>query len=273
MSVSFAMRPARAEAVRPVVRRISIADLRSALRDGFDDFRQVPTQLAFVCVIYPIVAIVAAKMMAGYRVLPLFYPMAAGFALVGPVAAIGMYEISRRRELGEDVSWLDAFAVLRSRSLPHVMQMAVVLLVIFGLWMASAKIIYASMFDGETAGTINDLFTQVFTTGSGLLLILLGNLLGLVFAAVTLVVSIVSIPMILDRNVDVATAIRTSLQAAACNPVPVAVWGLIVAVALLLGSLPAFVGLALVLPILGHATWHLYRRLVDPGPGEPEPRA
>lgn len=266
MSVTSALWHGRADAAHPTIRHITIADLKGALRDGFDDFRQVPTQLAFVCVIYPVVAIVAAKMMAGYRVLPLFYPMAAGFALVGPVAAIGMYEISRRRELGDDVSWQDAFSVLRSRSMPHIMQMAVVLLVIFGLWMASAKIIYASMFDDESAGTMGDLFTQVFTTGSGVLLILLGNFVGLLFAAVTLSVSIVSFPMILDRNVDVATAIRTSLQAAASNPVPVAAWGLIVAVALLLGSLPFFVGLAVVMPILGHATWHLYRRLVDPGP-------
>jgi uncharacterized membrane protein len=272
MSVSFAMRSGRADAVHPTIRRITITDLKSALRDGFDDFRQVPTQLAFVCVIYPVVAIVAAKMMAGYRVLPLFYPMAAGFALVGPLAAIGMYEISRRRERGDDVSWQDAFAVLRSRALPHIVQMAVVLLIIFGLWMAAAKIIYASMFDEDSAGTISDLLTQVFTTGSGLLLILLGNFVGLLFAAVALSVSIVSFPMILDRNVDVATAIRTSLQAAAHNPVPVLVWGLIVAVALLLGSLPFFVGLAVVMPILGHATWHLYRRLVDPGPSAPAKR-
>nr|WP_321984250.1 DUF2189 domain-containing protein [uncultured Lichenicoccus sp.] len=261
MGVSLTARRERLPA-SIVIRRISPADLIAALRDGFDDFRQVPTQLAFICVIYPVVAILAAKLTAGYRVLPLFYPMVTGFALVGPVAALGMYEISRRRERNLPVSWRDAFAVLQSKSLPHIVQMALVLLVIFVLWMAVARSIYTALFDEDSMNSLSEMIYQM-VSGAGIVLILLGNLMGLLFAILTLSISVVSFPMILDRNVDVATAIRTSLAAMARNPAMMLLWGLIVAVSLAIGGLLLFVGLAVVIPVLGHATWHLYRRLIE----------
>ncbi|WP_428376457.1 DUF2189 domain-containing protein [Lichenicoccus sp.] len=265
MGVSLSARRERNPAAGIVIRRISPADLVAALRDGFDDFRQVPTQLAFICVIYPVVAILAAKLTAGYRVLPLFYPMATGFALVGPVAALGMYEISRRRERNLPVSWRDAFAVLRSNSLPHIIQMALVLLVIFMLWMVVARSTYTALFDEDSMNSMSEMLYQM-VSGAGIALIVLGNFMGLLFAILTLSISVVSFPMILDRNVDVATAIRTSLAAMARNPATMLLWGLIVAVLLLLGGLLLFVGLAVVIPVLGHATWHLYRRLIEAPP-------
>ncbi len=265
MGVPLTARREQVPAVQFVIRRISPADLVAALRDGFDDFRQVPTQLAFICVIYPMVALLAAKLTAGYRVLPLFYPMATGFALVGPVAALGMYEISRRRERNLPVSWRDAFAVLQSKSLPHVIQMALVLLVVFVLWMVVAQSTYTALFDEGSMNSLSDMMYQM-VSGAGIALIVIGNFMGLLFALLVLSISVVSFPLILDRNVDVATAIRTSLAAMARNPVTMLLWGLIVAVSLLVGSLLLFVGLAVVIPILGHATWHLYRRLIEAPP-------
>ena len=260
MGGSLTARRERAPAV--VIRRISPADLFAALRDGFDDFRQVPTQLAFICVIYPVVAVLAAKLTAGYRVLPLFYPMATGFALIGPVAALGMYEISRRRERRLPVSWRDAFAVLQSKALPHIIQMALVLLVVFMLWMVVARSTYTALFDPDSMGSLSEMTYQM-VSASGLILIVLGNFMGLLFAILTLSISVVSFPMILDRNVDVPTAIRTSLAVMARNPLTMLLWGLIVAVSLLIGGLLLLVGLAVAIPVLGHATWHLYRRLVE----------
>ena len=252
----------------PVVRKISPADLKEALAKGFDDFWAMPSHLVFLGLIYPIVGVCLAALTFTNNALPLLYPIASGFALIGPFAGIGLYEISRRRELGLAPSWRDAFDVLKSPSIPSIMALGVILLVIFLAWLTTARLLYQSLFGYAVPTSYSQLINQVLTTPEGIRLIAFGNALGFVFAVVVLSISVISFPLLLDRDVGVAVAVYTSVKAVMMNPVTMALWGLIVAAALLVGSLPLFVGLAIVMPVLGHATWHLYRRVVEPPSAE-----
>lgn len=252
-----------AESSAAGIHRITIADLRESLRQGWEDFLAIPTQLVFLCVLYPIVGWVAARAFSGGELLPLLWPLVAGLSLVGPVAAVGLYEISRRREAGEEVSWLTAFAVLRHPNLPNIAILGIMLMAIFVAWIAVAKWIYNMTLGHLPPVSFSELVHASFTTPEGQMLLLLGNGAGFLFALAVLVLTVVSTPMMIDRNVPIGTAIQTSIRACMANPGPMAVWGLIVAVLLFLGCIPAFIGLAVVMPVLGHATWHLYRHVVD----------
>lgn len=244
------------------VRRIGLSDLADALRRGWDDFRAAPTQLVFLAVIYPLVGLVAAKAAFGYHVLPLLFPLASGFALVGPLTALGVYELSRRREQGVQPIWLDAFAVLRSPHRVALAGMALLLLGIFAVWMFVAAAIYSATLGNVPPDSMGGFLHDVFQTRAGWSLIVVGNLVGFGFACLVLTLTVVSLPMLVDRDVGVAVAIRTSVRAVRTSPVTMAAWGLVVGALLLAGSLLAFAGLAVALPVLGHATWHLYRKAV-----------
>ena len=248
----------------PAVRRIDTSDLREALKAGLDDFWAMPTHVLFLVIIYPIIGLVLARATMGQNLLPLVYPLMAGFALVGPFAALGLYELSRRREKGLDVSWRNVFDLRKSPSRGSIAALGGLQMLLFIAWIAVARGLYVKLFGSEASPSIPEFFDQVFNTPAGWALIVLGNGIGFIFAALTLTLSVVSFPLLLDRNVGAPAAMLTSIRAVRTNPVTMALWGLIVAVALLMGSLPFFVGLALVLPILGHATWHLYRRVVVP---------
>jgi uncharacterized membrane protein len=251
-------------AATPVVRRIGPADLGEALRAGFADFAAMPTHVVFVGLIYPLVGLVLGRLVFGYDVLPLLFPLAAGFALVGPFAALGLYELSRRREAGLDTAWRHAFDVFRSPSFAAIAALGGLLVLIFVVWIAAANAIYVATFGYAPAASMPDFLDRVFNTPEGWRLIIIGNGVGFLFAVLVLTISVVSFPLLLDRPVSPAVAILTSVRAVARNPLTLALWGLIVAVALVIGSLPFFLGLAVVVPILGHATWHLYRRVVAP---------
>jgi uncharacterized membrane protein len=250
----------------PKVRRIGLADLKDALARGLDDFLAMPSHAVFLCLIYPVVGFVLARLVLGYNVLPLLFPLAAGFALIGPFAAIGLYEMSRRRELGLDVSWRHALDVFRSPSLGAILVLGLMLVTIFLVWIAVAQSIYVAYFGYTPAASMPDFVHQVLTTPAGWALIVVGNGVGFLFAVVVLTLGVVSFPLLLDRDVGAATALLTSIRAVLANPFVIAVWGFIVAALLLIGSLPAFFGLAVVMPVLGHATWHLYRKLIEPAP-------
>lgn len=254
----------------PVVRRIGLGDLRYALARGLEDFRAMPTHVIFLSLMYPIAGLTLWRATLGYDVVPLLYPLAAGFALIGPFAAIGLYELSRRRELGLDTSWKHAFDIIHSPSIWALAGMGMLLLAIFGVWLAVANGIYVSNFGYRQPTTLTEFSDMVFGSAEGRNLILVGNAVGFLFAVLAFALSVVSFPLLLDRNVGVPVAIATSVGAILKNPVTMMLWGLIVAVALLIGSLPFFLGLAVVMPVLGHATWHLYRRVVVPD-GSPRP--
>jgi uncharacterized membrane protein len=244
------------------IRRISTPDLFTVLSKGLADFNKKPSHLMFLMIIYPIVAFILARLSFGYDVLPLLFPLAAGFTLLGPIAAIGIYELSRRQELGEDVGWSHAFGVLKSPSLGAIIQVGLILAAIFVLWLIVAYGIYLTIFGNAAPDSFGAFANQILFTPQGWLLIVIGNAVGFLFALAVLAISVVSIPMLLDRRVSAGTAMATSVAATRANPVPILAWGLIVAIGLVVGSIPFFVGLCIVLPVLGHATWHLYRELV-----------
>ncbi|NVN86429.1 MAG: DUF2189 domain-containing protein [Rhodopseudomonas sp.] len=253
----------------PVIHRITFSDLHDALRLGWDDFKAVPSHAIMLCIIYPALGLALARAALGYSVLPLLFPLAAGFALVGPFAALGLYELSRRRETGEPASAWHATEVLRSPSFGAMLGLGAILLAIFVVWIAVAQAVYVSAFGNAPAAAVPDFVRRVLTTPEGWNLILVGCGVGFLFAVAALCLSVVSFPMMLDRHAGVADAVTTSLRAVARNPVQMAAWGLIVAALLVVGSLPAFLGLAVVIPLLGHATWHLYRKVVEPNPNPP----
>lgn len=253
---------ADASPARPMVRKIGAADLRDALAKGLDDFRAMPSHLMFLGLIYPVVCLILGRLTFGYDVLPLVFPLLAGVTLIGPFAAIGLYELSRRRELGLAVSWGHAFGVLRSPCIRAIVTLGVVLTAIFFAWLAAARAIYELTFGSAAPASIAAFIRQVFTTPSGWALIVVGNGIGFLFAVVVLTISVVSFPLLLDRDIGVVTAVQTSARAVLKNPKTMAMWGLIVAGALTIGCLPLFVGLAIVMPVLGHSTWHLYRKVV-----------
>jgi len=248
----------------PAIRTIDLSDLREALWRGWQDFVETPTQLLFLGIIYPVIGLVAARAAAGGHLLPLFYPLVAGLSIMGPFAALGIYELSRRREAGQEASWVNAFDVLRSPAIGSIAGLGLFLGIVFVAWLYAAQLVYdLTMGHLPPPQSVGDFARQVFDTDAGWRLIVLGNLVGFLFAAVVLTLTVVSFPMLLDRNVSLAEAVRTSVRAVRANPVMMAVWGLIVAALLLLGCLPLFVGLAVAMPLLGHATWHLYRRVVE----------
>jgi len=253
---------AHTAATEPVIRKITIHDVREALTRGIDDFNEIPTQLVFLSILYPVIGLIAARAAWGGDMLPLFFPLVAGLTLMGPLLATGIYELSRRREKGLPVSWINSFDAFRSPAILSIVTLGIVLLAIFVAWIAAARGIYEATLGGAAPRSIGVFLWLVFNTSEGWTLIVVGNLVGFLFAVLVLSLSVVSFPLMLDRNVGVETAIRTSLRAVATNPLPMALWGLIVAVALFLGCLPLFVGLAVVMPVLGHATWHLYRKTV-----------
>jgi uncharacterized membrane protein len=262
-------------AAAPVIRTIDLRDLWRALQLGWEDFKAVPSHAIMLCAIYPVLGLVIARIVHGYSVLPLLFPLAAGFALLGPFAALGLYELSRRRERGEEASAWDAMDVVRSPSFGAMLGLGALLLALFVTWVATAQAIYTATFGYETAAGIPDFIQRILTTPQGWWLIAVGCGIGLLFALVALCISVVSFPMMLDRRASAGEAMVTSLRVMARNPVPMVAWGLIVALLLVAGSLPFFLGLAVVVPLLGHATWHLYRETIvpelNPQPLPPQP--
>jgi uncharacterized membrane protein len=254
-----------ADQALPTVRKIGMTDLKDALAKGVEDFRAIPTHVIFLSLIYPVGALIVAQLTLNDLV-HLFFPLAAGFALIGPVAALGLYELSRRRELGLPLWWTHVFDVRHSRSIGGILMLGVLLIVIFLLWVAVAQEIYIATFGNSPPGSIPNFLRQVFTTPEGWTLIVVGNGVGFLFAVVVLMIGVVSFPLLLDRNVGAGVAILTSVRVVLRNPLTMAMWGLIIAGLLLIGSLPLFIGLAVVMPVLGHSSWHLYRKVVEPDP-------
>jgi len=223
----------------PTVRKITATDIRDALSAGWRDFGAARTGM-----------------------IALVFPLIAGFALIAPLFGVGLYEISRRREQGLEVRWTDAFAVVRSPAIGSIMVMGLLLLAIFCVWLFAANFLYTVTLGPDAPVSTVAFARDALTTPEGWTMTVVGIGVGFLFALAVLVIGVVSFPLLLDRNVGVGTAIATSVRAVRANPGPMLLWGLIVAAGLVVGTIPLLVGLAIILPVLGHATWHLYRKVV-----------
>ena len=245
------------------VRTITNADADSALREGWGDFMDMRGDLIFVGLIYVLVGVVAATAIMGGPLLALLFPIIAGIGLLGPVAALGFYEMARRRESGLQSNWQHFLDVRKRPGADEIAAVAALMLGIFVAWVFVASGLYIALFGWWDPPSIGAFLTRVFTTSEGWALIVIGNAIGLCFAALVVALSVVSLPMLVDCDISASQAVSTSWRAARANPGVMFRWGLIVAVLLVIGSIPLFVGLAVVLPWLGYATWHLYTKLVD----------
>lgn len=245
----------------PRVQRIDSEDLRDALRKGLEDMGYFRSDVIFVCLVYPMIGLLLATA-AVQGSLHLLFPILSGFALVGPVAAVGLYEMSRRREAGLETDWSALADVVRSPRFGAILALALFHLVIFMAWIMAANLIFKATLGSETLWTLGSFAQAVTGTPEGWAMIGIGMAVGFVFATAVLAISAVSFPLLLDRDVGLVQAVVTSVRVLRRNPETMALWGLIVASGLLLGVLPALLGLVLVMPLLGHASWHLYRAAV-----------
>ncbi len=253
-----------AEYDAPAINKITFRDVKDALREGFDDYKENRTDVLFLCLIYPLLMYMAVRLAFGYGVIPLIFPVFSGCALLGPIVAVGLYHVSWRREQGLETHWRDAFMVFRHHSIGSIGVMTLLLLVLFLAWLAAAITIYQFTLGSGAAWYLSpaEFMREVLTTRPGWMLIIVGNVVGFCFAAAVLCLSVVSFPMLVDKDVGPVNAALTSIRAVLTNAGPMALWGFIVAALLFLGALPFFIGLAVVMPVLGHATWHLYRKMI-----------
>ena len=247
------------------IRKIGLHDLRVALRQGWDDFLDRRGDLILIGVIYPIGVFFAVLFAFKISILPIVFPLFAGSALLGPVVATGYYEIARRRENHIDARWSHFFDVIKGPSGFGIFSLSTVLFLLFVVWVLAAYAIYLATMGKvppDTVRTAGDFIRSVFATSEGLRMLTIGNLTGMGFALVALSISICSFPMLVDKPVKWTTALRTSVRVAWANPFATIAWGFAVTALLVLGAIPAFIGLAVVLPVLGYSTWHLYTRAV-----------
>lgn len=251
------------EMSKPVVNRLAFADIRRALRAGIDDFAAMRTDVAFLVLVYPAIGVLLAALAYQASFLHLVFPLMTGFALVGPFAAIGLYEMSKRRAETGHAGFADAFRAVRRETVAPVLALGVYLFVILTLWLYAADQIYAALMGAAVPESVSAFVTEVFSTGAGQSLIVIGSLVGFGFALLVLATGLVSFQMLVDRPVGLPAAVTTSLRVIARNPAVVAGWGLIIAITLALGAAPALIGLILVFPVLGHASWHFYRAAVS----------
>lgn len=247
------------------VRKITDADLSGSLKQGLDDFLTMRGDLIFVGLLYPLIGIAAAVMTTSGPLMPFFVPVVAGVGLLGPVAAIGFYELARRREAGLTANWSHFLDFLKRPAADDIGMVVGLLMTIFALWLLAAGALYVGFFGWATPTSISGFLSAILTTPRGWALIISGAAVGAVFGWLVLALSVVSLPMLIDRDLGAAEAVSASWRAVQANKTEMARWGLTVAGLLVVGSIPLFIGLAMVLPWLGYATWHLYTRLIDRG--------
>lgn len=244
-------------------REISLADLRECLSKGWADFSARPLGSApLIVLFYFLGAFIITLAAFGLDLSYFAFPIVAGFTLVGPIIAIGFFEISRQREQGLNTNWRSAFEFIHTSSFAPVLALSLIMAVLYVFWLYLAELIYFSLFSANPPASVAEFIGQLFTTRHGGALVAYGNFVGFLFAFAALSISVVAFPLALDKPVTSLTAMSVSIRAVTSNMLVMIAWGVIVGALLLIGAAFFLIGLAVTLPVLGHATWHLYRKLV-----------
>ncbi|MEM6889206.1 MAG: DUF2189 domain-containing protein [Pseudomonadota bacterium] len=258
------MTESTAPAPLPTIKSITQADIRAALNEGLADFKRAPVYGLFFGAVFSLVGVAIAWTLYRGQASYWIFPVAAGFPLIGPFAAVGVYEVSRRLETGEDLGWwgiLTAGMRQQNAQLPF---FAVLTVFAFLTWIVLARVIFAVSFGTSSMTNIMTSF-EVFFSGPGLMMLLIGTIVGAALAALLFSISVIGVPLLLDQNIDVVTAIITSVQSVIENREAMIFWGAVVAGAIVVAMAPLFLGMVIVFPILGHASWHIYRKVIDTG--------
>ena len=253
---------AAAKPLLPPVSRIGVDDLVDAVGAGIRDFRAAPAYGLTIAGFCAAGGLMIVMMLWKLDLPYLAYPMAMGFVLIAPFLVTGLYDISRRLERGEPLSWSALGRAIWDTRLRDLRWMALISAFSLVIWMDIAALLTFGFLGFRSLDA--SLLNELFTTPSGLLFLLVGNVAGAVIAFFIFSFSVVSFPLLFDRDLDFVTGIITSVKAVTTNPMVMALWCLTIAVLSVISILSAFLGMLLTLPILGHASWHLYRKLVEP---------
>ena len=246
----------------PDVNALSVADLRAALMAGLSDFARAPLYGLGIGAIFALIGATIVLALTVWDIPWMIYPFAIGFPLIGPFAAVGLFEVSRRLEKGEPISWSIVFSAVWRQRGRELSWMAFVMLFFFWMWMYQVRLLIALFLGRLSFATLEKFFNIVLYTPEGWLFLAVGHLVGAALALVLFSITVVSIPLLMERNYDFVTAMITSVKSVVASPVVMLGWGVFVTLAIIAASLPLFAGLLVVLPILGHATWHIYKRAV-----------
>lgn len=261
MTDNIAQGQAKEASPLPEIQTIGRADIGAALRAGLRDFARAPAFGLFFSAFYVAGGLVIYAVYAASGQEWWLIPVVVGFPLLAPFAAIGLYEVSRRLEAGTPLVWREVLGVVFAQKDRQIPSMAMVILLMFMFWVFVAHTIFA-LFMGLQAMTNVTTSLGVLLEGNGPLMLAVGSVIGAGFALALFSFTAAGLPMLLEREVDFITAIITSIQAVARNFPVMILWGLVIALALFAGMLPVFLGLFIALPVLGHASWHMYRRLM-----------
>ena len=253
-----------AASTMPKVNALTAADLRACLAQGISDFARAPLYGLFFGAVFTIIGMVIVLALTSWGTPWMIYPFAIGFPLVGPFAAAGLYEVSRRLENGSPLGWSQVLSAVWAQRRRELSWMAFVMLFVFWMWMYQVRLLLALILGRMSFSTLEKFLTVVFTTEQGWTFLAVGHLVGGALSLVLFSITVISIPLLMDREVDIITAMITSVKAVLASPLPMLLWGVAVTLAVLIACAPFFLGLLVVLPVLGHATWHIYRRAVQP---------
>lgn len=246
----------------PEVKKVTGQVIATALYNGLSDFRSAPAFGLFFGAVYALggLFILFALTVLGQRWM--IFPVAIGFPLIGPFIAAGLYEVSRQLENGNKPSWKEVMTVIFRQQRREMGWMAFITLFIFWMWMYQIRLLLAIFLGKTTFSTVPAFVTTVTTTPEGMAFLMVGTVVGLILSLILYSVTVIAMPMLLDRDVDFITAMITSVKTVVENPVPMLIWGVVITALAVVGMMSMFIGLIVILPVLGHTAWHLYRHAV-----------
>jgi uncharacterized membrane protein len=247
----------------PKVKALTFEQLEKAVSRGIADFVAKPMfglVIGGTCAFFGIAIVACIRWL---NIPWMIYPFAIGFPLIGPFLAVGLYEVSRRLQTGEEVTWgavISRMWVQRGRELSW---MAFVVLFVMWVWVYQVRLLMALFLGMKSFSTIDAFIKVLMTTTEGWLFLGIGHLVGAVLAIIMFSITVISIPLLMEKELDIVTAMITSLKVVLASPVIMVGWGIAVTLLVIMASLPMFLGLIIVLPVLGHTTWHIYKKTVE----------